>query len=334
MLFGGSVGFGEAYVAGHWTSNDVTAVARLFLRNRDVLGSLESGAARLSRALNALTHALRRNTERGGRRNVRSHYDLGNDFFELVLDPTMSYSCALFGPDRETLEQASIAKIESVLEPLALESRSQLLEIGSGWGALANHAARTRGCAVTTTTISRAQREYLANRSQPGVRVIGLDWRRLSGRYDAIASVEMIEAVGHQNYDAFFFKCRELLRPGGRMVLQAIVISDDRFDWAKHRVDFVKKHVFPGSCLPSVRALSCAAARAELRILETRDITEHYPPTLRAWRENLHDGADAIRALGYPSSLVRTWDYYLSYCEAGFLERHIRDVQIVLERAA
>jgi cyclopropane-fatty-acyl-phospholipid synthase len=334
LLLGGSAGCGEAFVAGRWSSDDVTGLCRLLLRNAELLASFDRGWFRARRTLDAMAHLFRRFSPR---RNIARHYDLGNDFFELVLDPTLSYSAALFEPEGVSLEQASRKKNARVLSALGLEPGRHLLEIGTGWGALAEQAAASCGVRVTTTTLSRGQHQYACRRMSAAglgqrVRVLERDFRELRGRYDALACIEMIEAIGYASYPAFFRKCRELLQPGGRMLLQAIVIGDDRFEWAKHRVDFVKKHVFPGSCLPSRAVLAREAARAGFVTLELFDITEHYPPTLRAWRERLHENAGAIRRLGYSESLIRSFHYYLSYCEAGFVERHIGDVQILLER--
>lgn len=332
----GSVGLGEAYLAGRWSSPQIVDLLRLFLQNASVLRRIEGGLAKLRRSRDALLNAARRNTPDRSRENVAAHYDLGNDFFELVLDPTLSYSCAVFEPPGITLERASQVKIEKSCDKLALAPGQSVLEIGSGWGAFAL-ALAARGCQVTTTTISHAQYELARARVAAAglsdrIELCERDWRSLSGRYQRLVCIEMIEAVGHAYYGDFFRRCHELLAPGGRMLLQAIVVDDDHFEWAKDRVDFVKKHIFPGTCLPSLAVLERALGGAGLELAGVEDLTAHYPATLRAWRDNLLRNADAIRARGYPNALIRSWEYYLAYCEAGFAERHIRDFQLVLER--
>lgn len=337
VLLGGSVGLGEAFVAGRFTTDDPTALVRVFLANAPALPAVEGRLAGALRWIDAIRRADHAATPEESREHVAAHYDIGNDFYELVLDPTLSYSCAKFSRPGMTLEEASIEKIRGVCEALALSQGTRLLEIGTGWGALATYAGAVHGSSVVTTTISRAQHELASRRVASAgladrVRVLDHDWRELTGSYDAIACVEMIEAIGHRHHDAFLARCRDLLLPGGRMLLQTIVIGDDRFEWSKDRRDFVKKHVFPGSCIPSQAVLRRAALRAGLRWERVDDLTEHYAPTLRAWRQNLLASAAAIRARGYPATLIRTWEWYLSLCEASFHERWLGDVQILLER--
>ncbi len=334
----GSVGAGEAYAKGWWSSDDPTAVVRLFVRNREALAGVESGFARISQAVQALFHGLRRNTLGGSRANIAAHYDLSNDFFRLFLDETLSYSCGLFERPGATLREASLAKIDRLCLALELGPHDHLLEIGTGWGALALHAAREYGCRVTTTTISRAQHAVAAER----VRAAGLegrvtllmeDYRRLRGTYDKLVSVEMIEAVGHQYFDEFFRSCAALLRPDGRMSLQAITIADQHYESALRSVDFIQRHIFPGSCIPSVTALCSAMTRAsDLRLVHLEDIGPHYVRTLEAWRGNLRERWDEARALGFGEELLRLWEFYFCYCEGGFAERHISNVQMLLER--
>ncbi len=306
--FGGSVGAGESFMAGDWTVDDLTALVRILLVNRGVLDGLDSGWSRVAEPARRALHALARNTREGSRRNIAAHYDIGNDFFELFLDPTMMYSCAVYERAEMTLEQAQIAKLDRLCRKLDLKPGDHLLEIGTGWGALALHAAQHYGCRVTTTTISREQHA----RARQRIDAAGLadritlrldDYRDLDGRYDKLVSVEMIEAVGHHYFDTFFRRCGELLKPGGTMVLQAITIDDRQYESARDSVDFIKRHIFPGCCIPSVTALAQSAARAS---------------TLR-------------RARGYPDALLRMWHFYLSYCEGGFAERALGDVHMVLQ---
>lgn len=334
----GSVGAGESYARGWWTSDDLVAVIRLFIRNESALSGMERGLARLSRPLLGLYHRLRRNTERGSRENISAHYDLSNEFFALFLDETMTYSCGVFEREDQELREASIAKIDRLCRALELGPDDHLLEIGTGWGAFAIRAAREYGCRVTTTTISKEQHELAKRR----VREAGLedritllleDYRKLEGSFDKLVSVEMIEAVGHEYYGEFFSRCAALLRPGGRMVLQAITIEDRLYDEARRSVDFIKRHVFPGCCIPSVTALTAARSRAsDLSLLRLEEIGPHYVRTLAEWRANLAARAEEARRLGFDDELLRLWDFYFAYCEGGFAERRLGDVQLVLER--
>lgn len=334
----GSVGAGEAFAKGWWTSEEPTNVVRLFIRNQDSLAGLEGGLARISRPLLAAYHSLRRNTERGSRENISAHYDLSNDFFALFLDDTMTYSCGFYEHENSTLKEASIAKIDRLCHKLDLRPSDHLLEIGTGWGALSMHAAREYGCRVTTTTISREQHDMAAER----IRAAGLedrielllqDYRRLEGRYDKLVSVEMIEAVGHQFYGKFFEQCAALLKPDGVMALQAITIADQYFDQASRSVDFIKRHIFPGSCIPSVTALCSSMTKAsDLRLTDIEDIGPHYVKTLATWRANLRDRWSEARALGHSEDFLRLWEFYFCYCEGGFAERHISDVHMLLAK--
>jgi len=334
----GGVGAGEAYARGWWSSDDPTAVVRLFLRNRAALTGVEGGLARVSQTALALLHALRRNTRSGSRANIAAHYDLSNEFFGLFLDETMTYSCGIFARPDATLREASLAKIDLICRKLELGPSDHLLEVGTGWGALAIHAAREYGCRVTTTTISRQQRALAAER----IRAAGLegrvvllqdDYRSLSGTYDKLVSVEMIEAVGHQYFDEFFRRCSALLRPDGRMCLQAITIADQHYESALRSVDFIQRHIFPGSCIPSITALCSAMTRAsDLRLVHLEDIGAHYVRTLAEWRRNLRERWSEARALGFGEEHLRLWEFYFCYCEGGFAERHIGDVQMLLER--
>jgi len=336
----GTVGSGEAWMAGHWACDDLTLLIRMILHNQSMRSSLEEGTARLLRPLRAALHALRRNHRRGSRRNISAHYDLGNDFFSLFLDPTMTYSCGVFERPDSTMEEASLAKYERICKAIDLREADHLLEIGTGWGGFAIHAARTRGCRVTTTTISRAQYEWARARvAEAGlddrVEILLRDYRDLRGRYDKLVSIEMIEAVGHQYFPTYFRTCSELLAEHGRMALQCIVIGDDVYDQATRNVDFIKRYIFPGGCLPSLEVIARQVAeQTDLVITAGEDITAHYGETLRRWRRRLYENAQAIRARGYPDSLLRMWEFYFCYCEAGFAQRHIGTAQIVFEKPA
>jgi len=338
--FGGSVGAGESFMAGDWTVDDLTALVRILLVNRGVLDGLDGGWSRVTEPARRLLHAAARNTRDGSRRNIAAHYDIGNDFFELFLDPTLMYSCAVFERDDMSLEKAQVAKLDRLCRKLDLKPHDHLLEIGTGWGGLALHAARHYGCRVTTTTISRNQHD-VARRRIDAAGLAGRitlrqdDYRDLDGRYDKLVSVEMIEAVGHQYFDTFFRKCGKLLVPGGTMVLQSITIDDRQYAAARDSVDFIKRHIFPGCCIPSVTVLTQSLTRSSaLRIVDLEDIGPHYATTLAAWRRNLFANANQVRARGYPEALIRMWHFYLSYCEGGFAERALGDVQFVLQESS
>jgi cyclopropane-fatty-acyl-phospholipid synthase len=279
---------------------------------------------------------MNRNSRDGSRRNIAAHYDLGNALFELFLDPTMAYSCALFESADATLEQASIAKFDAVCRKLDLRPTDHLLEIGTGWGGLAIHAARHYGCKVTTTTISRQQHAMAAER----IAAAGLsdrielrldDYRDLQGQYDKLVSIEMIEAVGHQYLASYLAKCASLLKPDGAFLLQAITLQDQIYEDALERVDFIQRYVFPGSFIPSITAITCAATTAtDLKVARLEDIGPHYARTLHLWRENFFANIAQVRELGYPEEFIRLWDYYLCYCEGGFEERQLGDVHMLL----
>ncbi len=336
----GPLGGAEAYLDGLWQADDLVSVVRVLARNQAALQGLDGGLARLARPGLRVLHALRRNSRRGSRRNIAAHYDLGNEFFELFLDPTLTYSCGLFERDGASLEEASVAKLESACARLALGPGDHVLEIGGGWGSFALHAAARRGCRVTTTTVSRAQFALARRRvSEAGladrVTVLCRDYRDLEGRYDALVSIEMIEAVGHAHLDAFFRVATERLRPGGRMFLQAITVPERDYERSVRSVDFVKRHVFPGGQLVSLGAICGALARtSDLRVTRLEDITRHYAETLRCWRGRFLGNLERIRALGLGERFLRLWEFYLCYCEGAFRERANGAVQMVLERPA
>ena len=340
VALGGSVGAGESYMLGHWETDDLTGLLRLMLRNRSEMDAMERGIARLSAPLRLAAHALQRNTRAGSRRNIAAHYDLGNDFFRLFLDETLMYSCALFERPDMTLAEASIAKLDDICRQLELSPADHVLEIGTGWGGFAIHAARNFGCRVTTTTISPSQHEAAVERvRQAGlddrITVLLRDYRDLEGTYDKLVSIEMIEAIGHAQYREFFRQGAARLRPGGRMLVQAITIEERHYERARAEVDFIKRYIFPGCCIPAVSALvGAAAAAGVLAPVGLKDIGLHYATTLARWRENFLANAAAIRAMGYPETFMRMWEFYLCYCEAGFAEKSLGDAQLVFERRA
>jgi cyclopropane-fatty-acyl-phospholipid synthase len=336
IAFGGSIGAGEAYMFDYWETNDLTGLIRLFVINRHVLDDVESGLARLTAPIQKVLHWLNRNTQHGSRKNIAAHYDLGNDFFKLMLDETMMYSCAIFANPEMSLYHAQIHRLDSICQKLDLQPADHLLEIGTGWGGLSIHAAKHYGCKVTTTTISREQYELARERvNHEGladkITVLFEDYRDLQGQYDKLVSVEMIEAVGHQYYETYFQKCSALLKPQGMMLLQAITIADQQYEVAKNSVDFIQRYIFPGSCIPSNTAIQQAITRStDLRLYNLTDIGPHYATTLRKWRVNIERHLTEVKNLGYSDEFIRMWEFYLCYCEGGFIERAISDVHMLL----
>ncbi|MGB4067677.1 MAG: cyclopropane-fatty-acyl-phospholipid synthase family protein, partial [Nitrospira sp.] len=286
-------------------------------------------------------HWLNRNTKAGSKKNIAAHYDLGNEFFRLMLDETMMYSCAYFERPDATLAEASRAKNERICRKLQLLPSDHLLEIGTGWGGFAIHAASQYGCRVTTTTISQQQYTVAVQRVEEAgltdrVTVILKDYRdlpQLAQQFDKLVSIEMIEAVGYQFFEAFFAVCSRMLKPNGLMLIQGITIDEGIYEQAKRSVDFIQHFMFPGSCIPSVAALTQASATGGgLSLVQLEDIGAHYPFTLRAWRHNLSERGSQISALGYQPEFLRLWNFYLCYCEGGFLERSISDVHLLFAK--
>lgn len=338
VALNGTLGAGESYVEGKWDCDDLYTLFRLFARERGRVQALDGGPAKLARPFLRLLERARRNTRSGSKMNIAAHYDLGNDLFELFLDPTMTYSCGIFESPASTLEQASIAKLDHLCRSLDLRRSDRVVEIGSGWGSFAIHAASEYGCHVTTTTISRQQfaeatRRVRAAGLEDRIDVLERDYREMQGQFDKLVSIEMIEAVGHQYYREYFGVLDRLLADDGAAAIQAIVVADHAYKEHVGGVDFVQKYVFPGSTIPSVGALLDAVGDAtSMRMVNLDDITRHYGPTLLAWRRRFADNLDRIRSLGYPEEFLRLWDYYLSYCAAGFDERYLGTVQMVLAK--
>jgi len=333
----GDVGFGEAYTSGEWTTDDLTALLTLMISNLHLLAPTAVDPNGFAQLKNRLLHSLRRNTQRGSRQNIRAHYDLGNDFYRLWLDPeTMMYSCALFDQPGQTLADAQQAKIQRIIEIAEIGPEHHVLEIGCGWGGFALEAVRRTGCRVTGITISEAQRQL----AQERVKAAGMeeritvrlqDYRDLAGQYDCIVSIEMLEAVGHEYFDLFFRKCADILKPGGRLVLQVITIPDARYETYRRQPDWIQKHIFPGGLLPSLAILAASMARAAgLRVERADNIGEHYPATLRAWRKLFSLHAAELHSMGFDDTFQRKWHYYFAYCEAGFATGYIDDRQLVV----
>ncbi|MEP6485097.1 MAG: cyclopropane-fatty-acyl-phospholipid synthase family protein [Rudaea sp.] len=334
----GSVGAGEAFVDGLWHCDDLVSLMRMLVRNRDRLDAMEQGLARVAGTLLRAWHAMRRNTRSGSQKNIAAHYDLGNDFFKLFLDENMMYSSAIYARPDESLETASRRKLDRICQKLALQPRDRVVEIGSGWGGFAIHAATNYGCHVTTTTISREQFDLARQRVHEAgmaerVTVLLEDYRDLSGTFDKLVSIEMIEAIGHQYLDTYFAKVSSLLKPDGAALIQAITIEDHRYAQALRAVDFIKRHIFPGSFIPSIAAMTSAMAKSsDLKLFNCEDIGLSYAVTLAAWRERFHRVLAEVRSLGYDERFIRMWDFYLAYCESGFRERSTGDVQMLLAK--
>lgn len=334
----GSIGAGEAYVQGYWSSPDLTAVVRLFVANLGVLDGMERGLASLRRPLVKVLHWLNRNTRAGSQRNISAHYDLGNALFEQLLDPTMMYSAAMFRSPGDSLEQAQLNKLERICQKLDLKADDHLLEIGTGWGGMALYAATHYGCKVTTTTLSHEQFAHVQRRIeeqglQDRITLLLQDYRDLTGRYDKLVSIEMVEAVGHRFIPTYFKQCAQLLKDDGLMLLQAITMRDQRYEQAKASVDFIQRHIFPGGALPSVSSMLDTISRdTDMNLHHMEDFGLHYARTLRLWHDNLRRSRHSLEALGYDDAFFRLWEFYLCYCEGGFLERSIGTAQLLLAK--
>ena len=337
VALGGHLGAADAYVDGWWSTDNLVSVVQLLARNREALDGLEKGTARLLSPVRKLVMAARRNTRRGSRKNIMAHYDLGNEFFSLFLDDTLTYSSGIFEHSGASMREASIAKYDRLCRRLALTPSDRVIEIGTGWGGFAIHAASTYGCHVTTTTISREQHRLATERVRAAglsdrVTVLLQDYRDLTGTFDKLVSIEMVEAVGHQYYGEYFASCARLLAPNGLAAIQAITIQDRFYDSARREMDFIKQYVFPGSCIPSVSVLAGAASATDLRLVNLEDITSHYAETLKRWRERFEANWSAIRAQGFTEEFRRLWQFYFCYCEGGFREAVIGDVQLLFAK--
>ena len=334
----GSLGFAESYLRGHWQTDDLTSLLRILCRNLDSGVSTDGVFVRAARQLRRLFQTFSRNTREISRRHIAAHYDLSNDFFELFLDPTLMYSAAWFDGADTSLHAASVAKLDRICRKLDLQPDDSVLEIGTGWGGLALHAVENYGSEVTTTTISKAQFTKAKQRfSDAGmtdrVRLLDTDYRDLNGQYDKLVSIEMVEAVGERFLDTFFHCCGRLLKPGGRFVMQAIVMPESRYKLYRQRTDFVQKYIFPGGFLPSVAALQESVGRTtNLRLEAVEDMSLHYARTLEHWRHRFESRLQNVRDLGFDDRFIRMWEYYLCYCEAAFREQAVRVVQIVWDK--
>ena len=338
VLTGGSIAAGETFIEGLWSSPDLTAVTRAFSANLSMLEAMSDKQNYLARLALKMNHWARRNTTARSRENISAHYDLGNDFFSLFLDPSMMYSSAVFPTRDSDLASAAQHKLHLICEDLELKPEDHLIEIGTGWGGMAIYAAEHCGCRVTTTTISREQFDYTVNAVtarglQDRITVLFDDYRDLTGQFDKLVSIEMIEAVGHQFYDTYFRTISHLLKPHGKAVIQAITMTEQRYEQARDSVDFIKRYIFPGGCLPSLTVISDALSRmTDMQMSNLRDITQDYADTLSAWHEGFLNELDAVQGMGFDDRFIRMWRYYLSYCEGGFRERIIGTYQITMTK--
>ena len=336
LAFGGSIGVSEAFMQKFWSVNDLTKLIRIMAINQNAMDQLESLFNVFLKPILKCLHYLNQNSVKGSRINISKHYDLGNDFFSLFLDSTMMYSSAVFKNPQDSLYQGSIHKLEMICQGLELNAQDHVIEIGSGWGGFAIYAAQNFGCMVTTTTISKQQYLFVKQKIKDlklthKIKVLLSDYRHLKGQYSKLVSIEMLEAVGYQYYDTYFKVCSHLLKPDGIAFIQTITITDQRYEKAKHSVDFIQRYIFPGSCIPSLTALQNSITESsDLKIYQVRDIGDHYARTLALWRIAFFKRLSEVKALGFDDVFIRMWHFYLAYCEGGFKEKAISDIHLKL----
>lgn len=338
MIQHGSLGVAQAYIDGDWEVDNLTDLIRTFIINEQAMWQFDTILNKLQRLMIDLIAKFKKNTVTQSKKHIQSHYDLGNDFFKAFLDDSLLYSCAIFESCDDSLHTAQLHKIKKITDRLNPKSDDHILEIGTGWGTLAIHLAQEYGCHVTTTTISVKQFQFVRQRIdelglENQITLLNSDYRNITGQYDKIVSIEMIEAVGHQYFDTFFTCCDHLLKPGGLLMLQAIIMNEQAYDNAKKHVDFIRKYIFPGGCLPSIARISQSIAEhTRFQWLDLTDIGLDYVRTLRHWHDRFHANLDTVRQLGFSEEFIRMWQYYLSYCEAGFHERYISDVHLLFRK--
>jgi len=338
LALGGGMGAAESYLDGQWQCDNLTALFQIFLRNKSEVSGLAKSPDWLKRFRDKIYDYYNRNTVRGSKRNIEAHYDLSNEFYQLWLDPTMTYSSGIFENEESTMEEASIEKLDRICRKLDISSEDHILEIGTGWGSFSIHAAKTYGCKVTTTTISENQYDLAKQRIKESgldhlITIIKEDYRHLEGEYDKIVSIEMIEAVGHQFIPEFVETLNRLVKPGGKVAIQAITINEKQYSQYRKSVDFIKKYVFPGGNLVSVNhLLNVLKDNSTFRPIGMEEIGLHYAQTLNRWRESFEARLKDVRGQGFSDRFIRLWRYYLTYCEAGFLEKHIGTSQLVFEK--
>ena len=334
----GLLGAAEAYSNGLWSADDLVILIRIIIRNSDVMGKLESGWSNLMKPINSIIHLKRKNSLAGSKKNILAHYDLSNEFYKLWLDETMTYSCGIFEKDTTSMKDASIEKLDRICRKLSIQEKDSVLEIGTGWGSFAIHAAKNYHCHITTTTISDAQYKYVKEKIESSgltdkITLLKTDYRKLEGKYDKIVSIEMIEAVGHEYVPLYFKKVSSLLKDEGLFGIQGITYNDQQFDVYKNSVDLIKKYIFPGSCLISISQITDVMKKyTDLSLSHLEDITMHYATTLEKWRDNFYTEIEDIKKLGFSNEFIKMWEFYFVYCEAGFKERHIGDYQFVFAK--
>lgn len=329
----GVLGASTAYIHHYWTSDDLYSVLNIIIQNHSVFKKLDTGLSKVFYLIESIINFFKPNNIKRSKQQIIAHYDLGNQFFELFLDHTMMYSCAIYNENAKSLEEASVNKLKITCDKLKLNSNDHLLEIGSGWGSLAIYAAKEYGCCVTTTTISEAQYEYVVSRvSSQGltdkISVIKNDYRHLTGKFDKIVSIEMIEAVGFQNFSSYFSQLNNLLKKNGICLIQAITIKDVEYERAKLEVDFIKKYIFPGGCLPSLSIIrKYIRTHTSLEEVHMEAIGKHYVQTLEEWSHRFQKNCKKIKKLGFTDEFINQWKFYFAYCQAGFDSKHIDNYQ-------
>tara|TARA_Y100000588_G_scaffold369408_1_gene438385 strand:+ start:183 stop:1364 length:1182 start_codon:yes stop_codon:yes gene_type:complete len=335
-LLGGDLGFAESYAKSEWFTDNLTNLITILILNKEKLSGLNIGWNFMTKIFARIGHWRRRNTLSGSKRNIQEHYDLSNEMFMTFLDETMTYSCGFFENDNDSLYQAQINKIDKILDKVELEAGDHLLEIGSGWGALAKRAVDRTGCKVTTITLSERQYTYVKElikkeKLEDNINIELMDFRKMDGAYDKIVSVEMIEAIGFDLFNPYFAKIESLMKPGGRAAIQAITYPDENYDLYRKGCDFIQKFIFPGSLLPSVAAMKNSVRLTEMEVEDLERIGPHYATTLNLWNKNFNENIEDIKELGFDQYFINLWNYYFSYCEAGFANGTIDDVQLVLK---
>ncbi len=336
---GGVMGVAESYMLGHWSADNLVLLLQLVLKNKNILLTLDSGFAKLLSPINKIVHWSKQNTLKGSKKNILAHYDLSNEFYKLWLDPSMTYSCGYFTNPSVSLEDASKEKIDRICRKLKLNKDDRVLEIGTGWGSFSVHAAKNYGCKINSVTISDAQYQYACrlvkeNGLESQIQIFNQDYRKIKGKYNKIVSIEMIEAVGHQFIPEYFSKISSLLKQDGLVAIQGITYNDQNFEKYKNSVDFIKKYIFPGSCLISIAQISDVIKNyTDLALVDMEDITKHYAETLFRWKENFMNVIPEVKEMGFSEAFIKMWEFYFVFCEAGFRERNIGDVQLIFSKS-
>jgi len=338
LVRNGSIGGAESYIKHHWTCSNLTALVQIMVKNQSRLDELDNKTQWLSKLKHQLLRLSNANTEQGSKKNILAHYDIGNELYKTFLDPQMLYSCAIYNDEALDLDNAQLNKMDEICKKLELSASDHLIEIGTGWGGLAIYAATHYGCKVTTTTISDEQYQYAKTRIEAlgleqQISLLKSDYRLLEGRYDKLVSIEMIEAVGHEYLEQFFTTCNNLLKPSGKMLIQAITIADQRYDKYRKGIDFIQKYIFPGGCLPSVTTMVQHVTCDTDMVVDTLDdIGVHYARTLNDWRERFEDQWTYLSSIGYSEEFKRLWLFYFAYCEGAFIERVISTHHLVARK--